>query len=161
MLKRLTKLLAFRLVRLFYSKIDVRGRENLPGDVPTIFVLNHPNGALDPALLMIALSKPVAFLSKSTLFVNAVNRWVWEIFGALPIFRKRDIGHRGGAKDADDMTARNEETFARCRALLRKGWVMALFPEGTSHSEPELLPLRTGAARLDDGSPRRARRVVV
>ena len=135
-------------MRLFYSKIEVHGCENLPADCPVIFVLNHPNGVLDPVLLMIALDRPVTFLSKSTLFAYAASGWAAETFGALPVFRKRDLGKRGGAKDADDMAARNEATFARCRALLREGRAMALFPEGITHSEPELLPLRTGAARI-------------
>ena len=148
MLRRLVQIIAFRLVRLFYSKIEVHGCENLPADCPVIFVLNHPNGVLDPVLLMIALDRPVTFLSKSTLFAYAASGWAAETFGALPVFRKRDLGKRGGAKDADDMAARNEATFARCRALLREGRAMALFPEGITHSEPELLPLRTGAARI-------------
>lgn len=145
-LKRLLQIIVFRLVRLFYSKIDVRGRERLPSEGPAIYVLNHPNGILDPVLLMIATHRPVAFLAKSTLFTYPVVGWGARVFGALPVFRTRDEGLRGGPKG--DMAARNEGTFARCRALLREGRAMALFPEGTTHSEPELLPLRTGAARI-------------
>ena len=148
MFKRLFKTIAFGLVRLFYSKIEVHGRENLLADTPLIFVLNHPNGIIDPVLLMIAMRRPVAFLSKSTLFTNPINRWILDIFGALPVFRRQDIGKRGGAKDEQHMIASNEETFARCRRLLCQGRAMALFPEGKTHSEPELLPLRTGAARI-------------
>lgn len=145
---RLVRFLAFRLVRLFYSTIDVHGRDHLAGDGPVLFVLNHPNGLLDPVLLMIALDRPAAFLAKSTFFGNPLGQWVMEAFGALPVFRRRDEGLRGGPKDEGDVAAGNEETFARCRALLRDGQAMALFPEGTTHSEPELLPLRTGAARI-------------
>ena len=47
-----------------------------------------------------------------------------------------------GATDA------NEATFAGCRALLRTGQPIALFPEGTTHSNTTMLPLRTGAARI-------------
>src|SRR5262249_49206607 len=42
----------------------------------------------------------------------------------------------------------NEATFAGCRALLRAGQPIALFPEGTTHSNTIMLPLRTGAARI-------------
>ena len=148
MLKRLLQFIVFRLVRLFYSKIDVHGREHLPSGGPVIYVLNHPNGILDPILLMIATHRPVAFLGKSTLFTYPLVGWGARVFGALPVFRTREIGKRGGPKDSDDMAARNEETFAHSRALLRRGQTMALFPEGTTHSEPALLPLRTGAARI-------------
>jgi glycerol-3-phosphate O-acyltransferase/dihydroxyacetone phosphate acyltransferase len=59
-------------------------------------------------------------------------------FDAIPVFRPRD-----GA-DA----SRNEETFRRCRELLERGGWLMLFPEGTSHSDPQLKPLKTGAARI-------------
>ena len=145
---RLVQVLVFRLVRLFYARIDVQGQAHLPGEGPVIYVLNHPNGILDPVLLMAALGRPVSFLAKSTLFGNPVGRWTMETFGALPVYRQRDKGLQGGSRDAGDMMARNEATFARCRALLHGGEALALFPEGTTHSGPELLPLRSGAARI-------------
>src|SRR4029453_16857511 len=43
---------------------------------------------------------------------------------------------------------RNEQSFARCRQELAADAWLALFPEGTSHSEPQLRPLKTGAARI-------------
>ena len=46
------------------------------------------------------------------------------------------------------MHRRNEETFAKCHALLNSGNVVALFPEGTTHVEPMMMPARTGAARI-------------
>ena len=136
----------FWLVRLFYPKIEIKGTENLPHNQPTIFVLNHPNGLIDPIILMIGLKRPVSFLAKSTLFGYPGLRAFVEAFGALPIFRKQDDGLRGGPRG--DAGERNEATFARCREHLRQGGALALFPEGTTHSEPELLPLRTGAARI-------------
>jgi hypothetical protein len=38
--------------------------------------------------------------------------------------------------------------FARVRAHLGLGGAVALFPEGTSHSDPRLKPMKTGAARI-------------
>ncbi|MFQ5572426.1 MAG: lysophospholipid acyltransferase family protein, partial [Rhodothermales bacterium] len=143
---RLVRWLVFRLVRLFYSNIEVRGRTHVPRTGPTLFVLNHPNGLLDPLLLMIGLDRPVLFLAKSTFFGNPIGRWLMDAFGALPVYRKRDEGKWGGPQG--DAPQRNEETFARCRSLLHRGAAMALFPEGTTHSGAQLLPLRTGAARI-------------
>jgi 1-acyl-sn-glycerol-3-phosphate acyltransferase len=42
--QRLVRFLVFNLVRLFYPRIEIRGRENLPAQGPVVFVLNHPNG---------------------------------------------------------------------------------------------------------------------
>lgn len=148
MLQRVVRFVVFRLVRLFYSHVEVRGSEHLQPERPVVFVLNHPNGVLDPILLMTALDRPVTFLSKSTLFAHPVSRWAAHTFGALPVYRSRDIGRRGGARDSEDMAAQNGETFARCRTLLLEGKAIALFPEGATHSEPRLLRLQTGAARI-------------
>lgn len=125
------------LVRLFYPTIDVSGGARVPPQGPVIAVANHPNGLLDPVLLRLALRRPLAFLAKSTLFANPLGRAAMAAFDAIPIYR---------AHEAD--TSRNEITFDRCRALLAGGGWLALFPEGTSHSDPQLRPLKTGAARI-------------
>ncbi len=145
-LHRLIRFVVFNLVRLFYPRLDVQGLENLPANAPVIFVLNHPNGLLDPLVLMLGLGRPAAFLAKSTLFGNPVGKTLCEAFGALPVFRRQDDGLRGGP--TGDAAERNEMTFARCRALLHTGGAMALFPEGTTHSDPQLRQLRSGAARI-------------
>ncbi|HVG35470.1 MAG TPA: hypothetical protein VM911_20635, partial [Pyrinomonadaceae bacterium] len=44
--------------------------------------------------------------------------------------------------------ARNRETFELSRALLKRGGTIAICPEGVSHNEPRLKPLKTGAARI-------------
>lgn len=125
------------LVRLFYPAITVSGRDRVPVAGPVIVVANHPNGLLDPVVLRVALSRPLAFLAKSTLFENPLGRAAMAAFAAIPVFR---------AHEAD--TSRNEETFERCRRDLAAGGWLALFPEGTSHSDPQLKPLKSGAARI-------------
>src|SRR6185295_14843607 len=130
MLKQSLRFLILRLVELFYPRIEVDGCENLPRG-PVLFVLNHPNGLLDPLVLMAGVGRHVHFLAKSTLFVHPLARLAMEGFGALPVYRQNDEGPEGG-----DRSSRNEQTFARCRALLHDGHAMALFPEGTTHSKP-------------------------
>lgn len=145
-LHRLFRYFVFALGELFYPRIEMVGRERLPAEGPTIFVMNHPNGLIDPLILMITLQRPVSFLAKSTLFAFPGSRGMFESFGALPVYRRKDEGQAGGPHG--DIVERNEATFARCRVLLRQGQAVALFPEGTTHSGSELLPLRTGSARI-------------
>jgi glycerol-3-phosphate O-acyltransferase / dihydroxyacetone phosphate acyltransferase len=78
--------------------------------------------------------------------VNPIGRVLMQAFGALPVYRQRDMGKPGGPPGG--ATNANEATFAGCRALLRTGQPIALFPEGTTHSNTMMLPLRTGAARI-------------
>jgi hypothetical protein len=60
----------------------------------------------------------------------------------IPVYRQ---------SDAADMT-RNREMFAATRALLARGGSIAIFPEGTTHSDPKLRQLKTGAARIAIGA---------
>jgi glycerol-3-phosphate O-acyltransferase / dihydroxyacetone phosphate acyltransferase len=130
------------LVRVYYPVRGIEGANKVPWDDACLFVLNHPNGLLDPLVLRIVLGRPVGFLGKSTLFKNPISRAVMVAFGGLPVARRQDVSDGGG-----DM-ANNLELFARCREALSSHQWLALFPEGTSHSDPQLKPLKTGAARI-------------
>jgi 1-acyl-sn-glycerol-3-phosphate acyltransferase len=128
-----------RLVtRVFFRGVETVGKERLPLGRPMVLVANHVNGLIDPLLLLGALPVHPRLLAKSTLWKNPVVRpWV-ELAGAIPVYRKQD--------HVD--TAQNEEMFARSHDLLASGGALALFPEGKSHSEPALQPLKTGLARI-------------
>jgi len=134
--------LAEALVRLYYPARVVEGRERIPPGKPLVFVLNHPNGLLDPLVLRVATGYPARFLAKSTLFGNPFGRLAMDAFGSVPVYRAHESG--GRASDA----SRNDASFAACRAELAAGGALALFPEGVSHSDPQLRPLKTGAARI-------------
>jgi len=140
-MKALIRAWALGLVRLFYPWRAVSGAERLPSTGPVIVVANHPNGLIDPLIVRLAVGRPVAFLGKSTFWDNPVSRLGMQSFGALPVYR---------AHEAD--TRQNERTFAACHDLLREGGWLALFPEGKSHDETTLQPLKTGAARIALGA---------
>ena len=126
------------LVRLFYRAIAVRGLAHLPPGGAAILVANHPNGLLDPVILQLAVGKRVGFLAKSTLFGNPIGRLALQAFAALPVFRSRD------GQDP----SQNDKTFALARQRLAESQWLGLFPEGASHSDPAMRPLKTGAARI-------------
>ena len=54
-LEAFVRWLALALVRLYYPVRLVEGGERIPRDRPTVFLLNHPNGLLDPMVLRICL----------------------------------------------------------------------------------------------------------
>ena len=130
-------------LRLFFRRIEACGMERVPPTGPLIFVLNHPNGLVDPALVFCALPRRVSFLAKSTLFRLPVLGWLIRQLDALPVYRRIDKG---------EDVSQNKLTFAACHALLRRGRSIALFPEGISHNATELQPVKTGAARIALGA---------
>lgn len=131
------------VLRVFYRRLEVSGLERVPASGPTILVLNHPNGLMDPLLLLCLSPRPVSFLAKSPLFTMPFVSLFVKAFDSIPVYRPQDA-------DAD--VRRNRETFAKARDLLRRGGLLALFPEGISHDEPRLMPLKSGAARIALGA---------
>ena len=130
-------------LRLFFRRIETSGVERVPQTGPLIFVLNHPNGLIDPAMVFCALPRRVSFLAKSTLFRLPVLGFLMRAVESLPVYRRMDAG---------EDVSQNRRTFEACHELLRRGRCIALFPEGVSHSATELLPMKSGAARIALGA---------
>ena len=133
------------ILRIFFRSVEVVGAERLPLGKPMVLVANHVNGMIDPLFLLGSLPVQPKPLAKNTLWKIPVVRPFVEWAGAIPVYRRQD--------QVD--TAQNEETFIRCHELLAQGGAIALFPEGKSHSEPALQPLKTGLARIVLGAERR------
>jgi len=130
--------LARLLVRVFFRQIDVDGASQLPAEGPVVVVANHHNGLVDGLLLMAALGRHPRFLGKATLWKILPLRPFLALAGVVPVHRSSD-----GAGPGD-----NGGAFRTCRRILAEGGVVAVFPEGVSHDEPALQPLKTGAARI-------------
>lgn len=130
-------------VSLFFRKIEIVNADKMPKNSGVIFVSNHPNALIDPMLLFIALPRNIAFLAKSTLFKMPIIGFLIKKVGALPLYRQQDKGQD---------VSKNQETFSLTRELLKKGGAIAIFPEGISHNESQLQPLKTGAARIALGA---------
>src|SRR5882762_8539510 len=126
-------------LRVYFRRIEVAGLENVPLDTPVIFVLNHPNALVDPAFLLCLAPRRVAFIAKAPLFRMPVIGSLVRALDSLPAYRRQDEGQD---------TSRNIETFTAARKLLARGITIGICPEGVSHDEPRLKPLKTGAARI-------------
>ncbi len=130
-------------LRVFFRHIEVSGLERVPKTGAVLFVLNHPNGLVDPVFILCLSGRPVSFLAKSTLFRMPVISYFVRSLDSIPVYRKQDEG---------EDTSRNQETFQMCRSILARGGAIAICPEGVSHNEPRLRPLKTGAARIALGA---------
>ena len=129
-----------RLIRLYFRRIERAGEPPGPETRGRVFVSNHHNALIDPILVLTDAACEISPIAKSTLWDIPGLAWLLDRAGAVPIVRRKD------APDKD--ASANEAMFAKIASHLADGGNILIFPEGTSHSEPHLAPLRTGAARM-------------
>ncbi|HJU70039.1 MAG TPA: lysophospholipid acyltransferase family protein [Gemmatimonadaceae bacterium] len=125
-----------------YYRLHRAGAE-VPRTGPVLLVANHPNSLLDPAMVALAARRPVRFLAKAPLFKDPLVGFLVRGAGSIPVYRKSDDPSQVG---------RNEEMFRAVHQALANGAAVGIFPEGLSHSDPSLAPLKTGAARIALGT---------
>ncbi|HEV7668664.1 MAG TPA: lysophospholipid acyltransferase family protein [Thermoanaerobaculia bacterium] len=134
------------LLGVFFRSVDVAGAERIPRDRPLLVVANHVNGLIDPALILGPLPVYPRFLGKNTLWKIPLLRPFLALAGVIPVIRQQDV--EGGEADPGSRRSANDEAFTKAYELLAEGGAIGLFPEGKSHNEPDLQPLKTGAARI-------------
>ncbi|HXH87130.1 MAG TPA: lysophospholipid acyltransferase family protein [Gaiellaceae bacterium] len=111
------------LMRLLY-RIELVGR--VPRG-PSVVVANHES-VLDPPLVALVAAQPLRFLAKEELWRIRPLGVLIDALGAIPVGRGRD-GHAA---------------LERAAELIRDGWTVMIFPEGTVSGGPWI----RGAARL-------------
>src|SRR5918993_5634696 len=139
MVRRIIVALLRFALRVYFRRVEVVGLEHVPRDRPLIFVLNHPNALVDPAVLLCQAPRQVSFLAKAPLFRMPVLGYLVREMDSLPVYRRQDEG---------EDVSKNQETFVAARKLLARGGTIGICPEGVSHDEPGLRPIKTGAARI-------------
>lgn len=126
-----TKVTKYFLLPL-YTRIRVKGIENLPLTGPIILASNHLNDC-DPGILCTRINRVIVFMTKIELFKIPVLAQFLRGFGAFPV-------RRGEA----DLSA-----LRLASAALADGKALCIFPEGTREGPPELLmQAHPGAALL-------------
>ncbi|MEO9326088.1 lysophospholipid acyltransferase family protein [Nocardioides sp. C4-1] len=123
-----------RIAALF-SDVDATGLHHLPRRGGAVLVCNH-RSLFDAVALGAALDRTgrdVMVLAKAELFRARLVGAVLRRAGVIPV-------HRGTERAADALDAAVES--------LRGGELVAIFPEGTIPKDGELMPFKTGAARM-------------
>jgi 1-acyl-sn-glycerol-3-phosphate acyltransferase len=149
-LDRLLAWLARLVAAGFFRTTEIEGLSHVGGHGPVVLVANHFNGFVDAIALVASLGRLPRFLAKATLWkIPLVRPLLWGA-GLIPVHRRVDDAERES----------NVRAFEAAEATLRAGQTIAIFPEGTTHDEPRLAPIRTGAARIALGAAARGVRGV-
>lgn len=121
------------LAKLLF-KIEIRGEENIP-DTNFILSTNHTS-IID--FIFVTYSKklpPVHFMAKSELFDNPFKRMILSGINCFPV-------ERGNG--------RSEQALTYAVNLLKKGFNLAIFPEGKINSQLPYFPgeAKSGISRI-------------
>ncbi|MDD3196415.1 MAG: 1-acyl-sn-glycerol-3-phosphate acyltransferase [Paludibacter sp.] len=132
--------------RQYYSKVVIKGQENLPDTGPVIFAPNHLNALMD-ALAVLTLPPfrlPKVFLARADIFKlpKAVVNFI-RFAKILPAYRIRD-GY--------DQLDRNKHTFEDAEKALLSNASIGIMPEGNQGEERNIRPLVKGIFRIAFGA---------
>jgi glycerol-3-phosphate O-acyltransferase/dihydroxyacetone phosphate acyltransferase len=130
----------------YYAGVIVQGRERVPEQGPLLVVANHPNALVDALIVSTTVRRRVSLTAKATLFEHRVLAPLLHTLGIIPLRRAQD--ERAAARSGAPSVRRNTDAFRFITKALRDGGAVLVFPEGISHDDPALAPLKTGAARM-------------
>jgi len=120
------------LIARFLWGLKVYGLENIPEKSGFMLAPNHAS-YLDPPLIGAALNKRyVKYMAKHTLFKNKLFAWLITSLGAFPVRRN----------------ARDRESWNTFCKLIKDGYAVICFPEGTRTETGELQQARRGTGML-------------
>lgn len=143
MIYRLLKTISKLALKVYFRKIHIEGKEQLPKKGPFLIVANHPSSFLDPVSIAVNIKPKISFLAKGVMFKNKIIASILRGLNMVPVYR---------AQDDPKMVNKNTEVFMSCYKKLKDQGVIMIFPEGTSEMERRLRKIKTGAARIALGA---------
>jgi 1-acyl-sn-glycerol-3-phosphate acyltransferase len=120
--------------------VRVEGHEHVPRRGPAILAANH-RSFIDSFFIPLVVRPRVTFVAKREYFESWRTRWFFLAAGQIPMSRE------GGSA--------SERALAAARAVLERGGIVGIYPEGTRSPDGKLHRGHTGVARLafETGAP--------
>lgn len=113
-------------------RLKVQGLEHVP-EGPAILAANH-RSFMDSIFLALTSPRPISFVAKAEYFDHRLTRWIFRHTGQIPL-------RRGSPTSA-------REAVAAASAVLAKGGLVGIYPEGTRSLDGMLHRGNLGPARL-------------
>lgn len=123
---------ASHLLKLAGAKIHTEGKENIPNG-PVVFVANH-QGYFDIPLMLTQMDKPNPLIAKKEIQkIPMIRSWMTQL---RCIFMDRENARQ------------SMDSLKQAQELLKQGYSVVVFPEGTRNNGGELGEFKAGAIRI-------------
>ena len=122
-----------------FSRISIRGTENIPTDGAVIFAPNHTNAFMDAFTVLKVAKRPVVFVARADVFRNPIAAKVFNFLKIMPIMRMRD---------GRENLKKNDKIMQTAVEVLKHGVPFGIFCEGTHRMKHSILPLVKGIFRI-------------
>jgi len=126
----------------FYRDIVVEHRDRIPASGPMLIAVNHPNAMVDAIVAQWVVPRRLRITAKATLADTLPGALFVKLAGLIPLRRQSD--EPPGTYDA----TRNRRAFQSVIDALARGDGILIFPEGKSHNDPVIAPLKRGLATM-------------
>ncbi|HET9634977.1 MAG TPA: 1-acyl-sn-glycerol-3-phosphate acyltransferase [Gemmatimonadaceae bacterium] len=130
----------------FYGDIRVVGAEKIPRNAPLLIAVNHFNALVDSLLIGWLMPRRVVMTAKATLTNNPMIAVLFRALGVVPL--RRTVDEKIESNGRNPSPARNSGAFREMLDVLKRNGAVLIFPEGTSHSNQGMVPLKSGLARV-------------
>jgi 1-acyl-sn-glycerol-3-phosphate acyltransferase len=130
----------------FYRDIRVIGKERIPLAGPLLIAVNHQNALVDSLITGWIVPRHITMTAKATLADNPFIAALFKILNVVPLRRTSDEVRNSNGLPTD--RSRNAGAFREILHVLERHGAVLIFPEGKSHNQMGLEPLKTGLARL-------------
>lgn len=117
--------------KLYYNP-KIINKDVIPKDGPIILAGNHKH-LYDQNNVILSTKRMIHYMAKIEYFQSKKTAWFFKLVGCIPVDRK---AHDGKAKKA-------------AIEVLKKGYALGIFPEGTrNRTKDPLLPFKFGAVKM-------------
>ena len=143
MIYRILKPIIKMSLKIFFRRIIILGKTNVPKKGPAIFVANHPSALIDPLMAASSIDRQVHFLAGREWFGNGFKaKFFKNQLNMIPVYRPWLANGEKGS---------NVDMFEACYEALTNGECIILFPEASTETVMKIRELKTGAVRIKHG----------